>query len=300
MREIRILFIVNSHVEIDNHLPIIKCLNELRDNIHIDILITNERFYVYTDSFNYENLTAFQIKTIGNFHKSKILKAILNNKLSVEQHSLRLKHKFLNRFFYYLKTHTLKHFNFAKADVAKDYNFVFSTIGILENIKKLGKIPSLNSITLSRNDMEKIVLLPETYSQFKSTEQEIAVTSRENLIASQRFHAILTCKAIEPDISFPNKTQNIIEIGWPRYCKTWCEKIDVFYGGPENKSEPKKILFLPIKASPDGSWVRQQIRKHINFAINYAKKERLDLLIKRHPRCNVPKSYWRKVMGNLK
>ena len=104
MREIRILFIVNSHVEIDNHLPIIKCLNELRDTIHIDILIANDRFYVYTDSFNYENLKTFQIKTVGNFHKSKILKAILINKLSVEQSSLRLKHKFLNVLFYYLKT----------------------------------------------------------------------------------------------------------------------------------------------------------------------------------------------------
>ena len=300
MREIRILFIVNSHVEIDNHLPIIKCLNELRDNINIDILIANERFYVYTDSFNYENLKAFQIKTVGNFHKSKILKAILNNKLSVEQSSLSLKHKFFNGLFYYLKTHVLKHFNFAKADVAKDYNFVFATIGILEAIKKLGKITSLNRITFLRNDMQKIVLLPETYSQFKSKEQEFPFNSRENPIASQSFHAILICKAIESDISFSNKAQNIIEIGWPRYSKTWCEKIDVFYGGPENNSGPKKILFLPIKASPDGSWVREQIRKHINFAINYAKKERLDLLIKRHPRCNVPKSYWRKVMGNLK
>ena len=300
MREIRILFIVNSHVEIDNHLPIIKCLNELYDNTRIDILIANEKFYVYTDSFCYENLKAFQIKTLGNFQSSKIVKAILNNKLSVEQSKLRLKHKFLNGLFYYLKTHVIKHFNFAKADVAKDYNFVFATIGILEAVKKLGRKASLNRITFSRNDMQKIVLLPETYSQFTSKEQEFPITSKEIHIASQSFHAILTCKANKSDISFSNKAQNIIEIGWPRYSRTWCEKIDVFYSGSEINSGPKKILFLPIKASPDVGWVWEQIRKHINFAINYAKKEKLELLIKRHPRCNIPKSYWGQVMGNLK
>ena len=148
--------------------------------------------------------------------------------------------------------------------------------------------------------MQKIVLLPETYSQFKIKGQEFPDTNSEISISSQSFHAILICKSIESDIGFSNKVQNVIEIGWPRYSKTWCEKIDVFYGGPENNSGPKKILFLPIKASPDGSWVREQIRKHINFAVKYAKKERLVLLIKRHPRCNVPKSYWREVMGNLK
>ena len=300
MKQTHILFIVNSHVEIDNHLPIITYLNEINDKIKIDILTVNDQYYVYTDTFCYENIKYFKIKTIGSFKKNKILKIIFSNKLSIWKKSLKLKHRLVNKVFYFLKIWAVKYICVSKVDVTEEYNFVFTTYGIYENIKKLGKIKSLFHIASSQNGVHKIVLLPETYQQFNSKDKETFFNRDMDNIASDRFYAKLICKSDQTDKNFPNQSQSSIEIGWPRYSKAWCEKIDNFYGNQESIGGSKKILFLPIKASPDGIWIREHIQKHIKFAINYAEKERYDLLIKRHPRCNVPKSFWKETIKNIR
>jgi hypothetical protein len=162
------------------------------------------------------------------------------------------------------------------------YDYLFLSPSLAEQMYS-GNNPAYGFlIDLKAFPQEKIIFFPETFDQFKGSQEY------SNFRLLDDFSNFFICLARDHNCGIGNKIGGKLGVvGSPRYSKYWCNKLGDFYKQSKLKTVHSyiTILYLPIKASPPVDWLKEEI-KIIDQKV-FALLDRFDdvrVIVKPHPR----------------
>lgn len=289
----KIVVAVHSVVELDNHLPILEKIEENTRSLEFHILNISGINTSFACPFYQNELKKYKIINVYDYSDNNLLKFL--DKIVKLSINLKFTNKILSgleRFVHFITTKSIGRDTKKQIKIFEHFDYIFICTAVLRRLVGKNR-DSCDHLYWDNSNYEKIILAPETFAQWNEHKEfeELSDISLENGLEEIKYVLSVGLKNHRNCSYF--KSAKIIDIGWPRYSKNWCKKMDKFLLYNQNNNYGDFILNLPSKVSPNTHWLREEIKKQMQFVLELSKNQNLKIITKRHPRCNIPKNILR-------